>query len=169
MRWLAASVALAVLFPVRPARAAEPDPGAALFSGAALNLAGFVVGGALLATSHGGAAQNNAGWLSMEGAFTLSPVVAHGVVGEWWRGAAFAAVPGAALAVTAGMFASDGTAVERGELPEQRWMWGLYGVGLFASAAGIVDAMFAPARALPVRVAPVLGAGQVGLRIGGTL
>jgi hypothetical protein len=169
MRWLGASIALAVLLPVREARAAEPDPGLALFSGAAVNLAGFVVGGTLLATSHGRGAQNSAGWLTMESAFTVSPLVAHGVVDEWWRGAAFAALPAATLATTAGIFADDPTAVERGGLPEQRWMWALFGVGLFASAAGIVDAMFAPARALPVRVAPAIGAGQVGLRIGGTL
>ncbi len=161
-------VALALLSP-SDAHAAAPDPALALFSAASIQLLGFVVGGALLATSQSDSGRNNAGWLTIEGGFTLAPLAAHGVANEWGRGALFAAVPAAALGTTAGLFASDPGAVERGGLPEQRWMWGLFGVGLMASVAGVVDAMLASGRVPAVRIEPAVAMGQLGLRIGGTL
>jgi len=168
MRSSAVLVSFALLVP-SPCRAADPDPAAALFSAASIHLVGFVVGGALLATSQSDSGRNNAGWLTIESGFTLAPFAAHGIMREWGRGALFAAVPACALGTTGGIFASDPGAVERGGLPEQRWMWGLFGVGLFASAAGVVDAMLAPGRSPVLRVEPAVAVGQLGLRIGGTL
>ncbi len=151
------------------ARAADPDPGLALFAGAGIQVAGFLLGGALLATSHSDPHQNNAGWLTIESGFTLAPLAAHAVEGEWGRGLVFAAVPGSALLTTGGLFVADPGAIERGGLPEQRWMWGIFGVGLFASAAGVVDAMFANHRSRRIYLQPAVGAGHVGFGIGGTL
>jgi hypothetical protein len=169
MRWITALVALGVLLPPRAARAEEPSGALALVSGGGVNLAAFVVGAALLGTSHGSNAQNNAGWLTIETGFTLAPVAAHAVVNEWVRGLVFAVSPGAALATTGGLFAAEPGAVEHGTLPQQRWMWALFGVGLFSSAAGVADAILAPSRSAAVSVTPLAGFDRFGLQLGGTL
>src|ERR1700729_2640881 len=104
MRSLALALALPVLLRAPSAHADEPDGTLAAFAGAATNLAGFIVGGAVLATGHRYAVPNNAGWLSIQGGFVLAPFVAHGVVGEWGRGALFSAIPAAAFAGTVALF-----------------------------------------------------------------
>jgi hypothetical protein len=156
-----------------PARADPREPAWGLVSGAAVALAGFVAGGVLLGTSSGSPgqsdAQDRAGWLTIAGGFGLAPAVAHAVVGEWGRGAAFAAPPVAAFAGSVGLFAYAPGAVEHGSLEQQRVLWSLFGVGLFSSAIGVFDAAFALDRAVPVRVAPVAGPGSAGLAIAGVL
>jgi hypothetical protein len=152
---------------VSPAHADEPDPAAAIIVGAATIFAGFAVGGMLLAVTgdHNGA--NEAGWLVLESGFALAPLTSHAAVGEWGRGAVFASVPTATTLATIPVFLIDPAAVEHGNLPEQRVMWGLFCGGLATSMAGVVDTLFAPARA--VQVAPVLGHGSAGLVVGGAL
>jgi hypothetical protein len=159
----------ALLFIAPSARASGADPAVALVAGAAVSLAGFAVGGALLANSGDQAAQNNAGWLTIQGGFALAPLVAHGAVGEWGRGAAFASVPTAMFAGTATLFGLEPDAVDHGTLPEQRVIWGLLCAGLFSGALGVVDVAFAPDRARSVHVSPTVGATGVGLQIGGAL
>jgi len=170
--------------------AARADDGAsssgwALASAGAIDVTGFIVGGMLLARGGGDHLRDNAGWLTIESGFVLSPVAAHGVNGEWGRGALFAVVPLAALAVTAALFQAEPDTVEGGTLPQQRWMWAMFGGGLFASAVGVVDALWAPGRApgrasgrasgrAPARaralvVWPAVARDQFGLQIGGTL
>jgi hypothetical protein len=168
MRSLAfpAVVAAACLL-TSPARAEGPDAALAFAAGAATVFAGFVVGGTFIAANQGDAAREEAGWFALESSFTLAPLVSHGLVGEWARGAVFAAVPTAMTLGTIPVFLVNGAAVEHGELPQQRVMWGLFSVGLAASMAGVVDTVFAPGRAL--HVAPAVGAGSAGVIVGGAL
>jgi hypothetical protein len=172
---VAVPLALAVGSLAPTARASPPDPpdaALALVSGAAVNVAGMIVGGTVMATSHGAILPYNAGWMTMEASFTVSPLLAHGLVGEWGRGLAFAAGPAAMLGGTAALFQMAPDTVEHGTLPQQRVMWALFGIGFLASAAGVVDATLAPRRARAIRdvvIAPVVGAGQMGLQIGGRL
>jgi len=162
-----AALTLAVLAPAM-ASADEPGAGLAVFTGAAVNVAGFIAGGAMLATNHS-TALNNAGWFTIEGGFTLAPFAAHAVEGEWGRGALFAALPAACLAGTAAEFGVVPATIDQGTLPEQRLQWALFLVGQFASMAGVVDAAFAPMRARKWYVAPTVGGGRFGLTLGGTL
>jgi ABC-type uncharacterized transport system permease subunit len=103
----------------------------------------------------------------MESGFTLAPLLSHALVGEWGRGALFAAVPTATTLATEPVLSTNEAAVEHGTLPQQRVMWGLFCGGLAASMAGIIDTAFAPGRS--VHVAPLLGAGSAGLLVGSTL
>jgi len=169
MRSLLAVAPLVLLFSSATARAANSDTTPAFAAATALNLVGFLAGGTLLGTSHGDSAQNDAGWLTIESGFVLAPLAAHGFVGEWARGAVFASVPAGTLGATAVVFANDPRGVEHGSLPEQRWMWAFFGVGLFASAAGVVDAMFAPSRQAAIALTPSVAGGSVGLAIRGLL
>lgn len=126
-----------------------------------------MVGGTLAATQRGSASGTEAGWFAIESGFTVAPLVAHGLVNEWVRGAVFAAVPTATTLATVPVFVATPASVEHGTLTQQRIMWGLFCGGLAASMAGVIDTAFAPARAL--QVAPILGNGSAGLVIGGTL
>jgi hypothetical protein len=162
-----AAVVTAMGLSAREARADGPDPAVAVVVGAASVVAGFVVGGTLTATSPGSPPGNEAGWFAIEGGFSLAPLLAHGVVGEWGRGAVFAAVPTATTLATVPVFASNDAAVEHGTLTQQRIMWGLFCGGLATSMVGIIDAAMASGRA--VQVAPVLGPHGMGLTLGGTL
>ena len=156
-----------------PSPASADDEGSssgwALASAGAVDVAGFVVGGTLLARGHGDHLRDNAGWLTIESGFVLSPIAAHAVSGEWGRGGLFAVVPLATLGVTVALFQQEPDTVESGTLPQQRWMWAMFGAGLFSSAVGVVDALWAPARAQKIAVRPTVAPGQVGLQIGGTL
>jgi hypothetical protein len=168
---LAASALLLVSL---PARASEPDTGLALLTAAALDTAGFVVGGALIGTSPSGGtgdAQRSFGWLAIQAGFTLSPLAAHGVVGEWDRGALFAAAPAAALAGTAGFYRWKTDGVIYGTWEEQWMLWGLFTTGLVVSTVGAVDVLFAGNRRHPpaLAVRPTLGLGEAGLRLEGSL
>jgi hypothetical protein len=105
----------------------------------------------------------------MESGFALAPLSAHAVTGEWGRGVAFAAVPAAAIGGTSALFAFDPGTVAHGSLPEQRWLWAMFGVALATSTAGVVDSLFAGARARSVVVAPAVATDRVGLVVGGAL
>lgn len=161
--------ALAALLGASSSQAAERDPALSLALAAGIDALGFVVGSALLSTSHSDDVQNNAGWLTIESGFVLAPLVAHGAGGQWGRGVLFAAVPASALAGTATVFALEPNAIERGTLPQQRWIWALFGVGLFSSAWGAVDAMLVGGGKRTIALQPNVGLGQLGVQIGGTL
>jgi hypothetical protein len=174
MRPLPLILASGVFFAPRSARAAEPDTGLAFASAAAFDAAGFIVGGALLGSSASGASgdgQRSLGWLAVQAGFTLSPLAAHGVVGEWDRGVAFAAIPAGTLSGTAAYLRTKTDGVEHNTLGESRVLWGLFSTGLAVSTAGAIDVLFAASRQRDrtITVWPTLGAGQVGLCIQGTL
>jgi hypothetical protein len=167
MRSLALPAILALFFVASPARADDSRPGIAAAVGAATIFAGFVVGGTVIATSPGSPGRTEAGWFVMESGFSLAPLMSHGLVNEWGRGAVFAAFPTATTLATVPIFLTNDAGVEHGTLPQQRVMWALFCTGLAASMAGIIDTAFAQGRSL--RIAPVLGAGNAGLMVGGVL
>jgi hypothetical protein len=157
-----------------PARAeqaatrAEPDTGLAFLSGASILVLGLGVGASLIA-SNAGRATDNTGWMVMQSGFAAAPLVAHGVVGEWGRGLLFASPSLATTAGTAAVFAVDGKAVRHSVLSEQRVLWSIFAVGLFASGYGVVDSAFADTRARRLVVTPIAGAGFAGIDVEGTL
>jgi hypothetical protein len=171
MRFFGTSAALATLLTLPPssARATEPDarPAVAVAVGAATIFAGFVIGGTLVAASGENPGKNEAGWLTIESGFALAPLTSHAVVGEWGRGAAFAALPTATTLGSVPVFLGDKDAVGSGTITQQAILWGLFVAGLGTSAIGVIDAAFAPGRAL--HVAPMLGPHQAGLILGGAL
>jgi hypothetical protein len=145
---------------------ADRDPVVAGIVGAATAFVGFAVGGTLMGVTDSSAV-NMAGWLTMESGFALAPLTAHAVVGEWWRGIAFSALPTAATLGTVPVFLYNEGAVLNGTLPQQRWMYGFIVGDILASGVGVVDAVLAPRRS--VYVVPTVGAGTVGLVVGGML
>jgi hypothetical protein len=153
----------------RAARAETPEPAAAFFAGALVFVGGFTAGGLLLATSNANITQDNAGWLAMNAGFTLAPLASHAFVGEWMRGLIFAAPPAAMTTGTFVLMDVDSGVIVHGSLPEQRVLWSLLGAGLFSGAVGVVDATFARERSVSLIVAPTVGAGRLGLELGGTL
>jgi hypothetical protein len=159
----------ALMLVAHASRADKPEPALAFFAGASVLLAGFAVGGTLLATSHANETRDNVGWLTIEATFAAAPLVSHALGGEWGRAAVFSAPPVAALGGTAALLAIDSGAIGHGELVEQRVLWSLFGIGLFSAAIGVVDSTFAGKRLGAVALAPVIGAGQVGVKVGGTL
>jgi hypothetical protein len=178
---LTSTAALVLVAP--PARAEKPEPATAFLAGASVFLAGFAIGGVLLATSHDHAPQDNAGWLTIETGFALAPFASHALVGEWTRALAYSAPPALVIAGTATVFGIDPAGVEHGPLGERYVLWTLLGAGLFSGAIGVVDSTLADRRAshgtraaggatcstLSAAVAPVVGSGQLGLMVSGTL
>jgi hypothetical protein len=156
----------AVLLLAPASARAEPDPVLAGVVGAATAFTGFAVGGTLMGVTTN-PATNMAGWLTMEGGFALAPFTAHAVVGEWWRGAAFSAVPTATTLGTVPVFLYNENAVLNGTLPQQRWMYVFMCSGILASGVGVVDAVLASRRS--VYLAPTLGGGNYGVVVGGAM
>jgi hypothetical protein len=163
------SLGLSLALFARPAgaRADEPDPVVGVASGAGIQTLGFAIGAMLLGTSHRAASQDNAGFLTIEAGLALAPLVAHGAVGEWGRGAAFTAIPAGTMAATGVFLAYEPGAVENGPIEQQRVLWSLLGAGILSSFAGVVDAAFARQRS--VIVTPTLGAGSAGIAVMGVL
>ena len=162
----------ALLLAASTARADPPDRGAALVGGAAVFVAGFAVGGMLVATGDSSAAQANVGWLVMQSTFVATPIFAHGVAGDWVRGLAWAAVPADATGGTVGLFAFDKGTVFHGSLGEQRWLWSLFGAGLAAGTAGLVDVVLEgkrPGAVSAVTLLPSIAPGRAGIEVQGVL
>jgi hypothetical protein len=156
------------------ARAEEPDTALALFTGAAVDTVGFIVGSTLLGTAPPGGngdAPRSFGWLTMEAGFTLAPVASHAVVGEWGRGALFAAAPATTLAGTAAFYRWKTDGIAYGTWEQQWLLWGSFTAGLAVSTVGVVDVLFAGKRQREhgLAVRPTIGYGQAGLRIEGSL
>jgi hypothetical protein len=168
-RVLGLAVVGAALCTASTSRADPPDPTIALVVGAGVLVASFAVGATVLASAEGDNGPSNTGWMIMQSGFALAPLAAHGVVGTWGRGLAFSAVPVATAAGTLGLFEAEPGTILHGSLPQQRFLWGLYGVGLAASVVGVVDATLTIPRIGPVAIAPAIAPGHVGLEVGGSL
>jgi hypothetical protein len=171
---IASALALSVTLLPAAARAEKPDEALALLVGSGTTLAGFAAGSLLLGTSGDQRLQNNIGWLTIQGGFALAPLTAHAVVGEWGRGALFAAAPAAMWGGSLGLVQYAPNVVGHGTLEQQRVLWGFFGVGFFSSAVGVVDAMFAGKRvqhgsSARMRVAPLVATGTAGLSLEGLL
>ncbi len=154
--------------PAAPEAPAVPDTAAAFVTGASVFVLGMGVGASLIGSNSGRTA-DIAGWMVMQSSFAASPIVAHGVAGEWGRGLLLGSVPLATTAGTATVFAVDPNAVRHSALPEQRLLWSLFVVGLFSSVYGVVDATWADERARRVAVTPMLGPRIAGVVVGGNL
>jgi hypothetical protein len=163
----AACLAAAVLG-TTPAHA-EPDPAVGFVAGTAVLLLGFTVGATVVAGANGSNGPTNAGWLIMESGFALAPWTAHAALGQWTRGLAFTAIPAATFGGTVGLVDYSPGTVLHGTLTEQRTLWGLFGVGLASGVIGVVDVTFAGPRPRSVAIAPMVGAGEVGMQVGGSL
>jgi hypothetical protein len=156
-----------------PARAESPDtppppdPALAGIVGAATAFLGVAVGGTIMGVVGDNSPPAMAGWLAMEGGFALAPLTAHAVVGEPLRGLAFSAIGTGATLGTIPVFLYNEGAVVHGTLPQQRWMYVLLCVDILSSTIGVVDAVFAPKRA--VHVVPMVGNGEYGITLGGSL
>ena len=164
---LAASLGALVL--ATPSARAESDPGVGLVAGTAVLLLGFTVGSTVVATADGSNTATNAGWLIMESGFVLAPWTAHAALGQWTRGLAFAALPAATTGGTIGLFDYSAGTVLHGTLPQQRILWGLFGAGLVSGVAGTLEVIFASPRVGPVAIAPIVGAREMGVQVGGDL
>jgi hypothetical protein len=175
MRFFAhASVAAALVAVPRAARADEPDTALALFAGASVDVVAFVAGGTAVSTSPAGSAgdaRRSLGWLAIGSGFVAAPVVAHGIVGEWARGAIFSVVPAASLSATVAMYRTRPDSVENSSLDDQRVTWGLFTAALIASTVGLVDVLSAPARQRPLGIGlvPAMGPTMLGLQLQGRL
>lgn len=173
----------ALMLVAAPSWADEPAPALGFLVGASTFVAGFVVGGILATTGSGNDAQENAGWLTMEAGFAIAPIASHAVTGEWTRALVFGAPPAAAFAGSATLLGKHPATIEHGELADQRLIWSLFGSAVLVGLVGVVDAALAQRRAgarsspahatasarLSFDVVPVLGSGQIGLRVGASL
>jgi hypothetical protein len=169
-----ASLVAALATVPRAARADEPDTALALFAGASVDVVGFIAGGTVVSTSPAGGAgdaRRSFGWLAIESGFVAAPLVAHGIVGEWGRGAVFSVVPVASLAATAAMYRTRTDSVDNSSLDDQRVAWSLFTAALIASTVGLVDVVSAPnrRRASGIALVPALSPTMAGLQLQGRL
>ena len=159
-----ASIALVVLLaaaaPARIAAAAPPDapdpPGArradvtlALVSGVATALIPIALGGMHTASAPvGDDGARNVGFAVAGVGPALAPIVAHAVLGEWKRAAAFGAVPVGErdrdLRLLAGGARRASSTAPWRRAPRSAI---LYTADLLGAAVGLVDVMMAPERA----------------------
>jgi hypothetical protein len=169
---LALGAALVTAAP--PARAAPPEsessdagasPGTtALVTGIAVAGASLAYGGTLLTTGRGLAVKRD-GLLVMDTGLTLAPLIAHGVTGEWGRGALFTLAPAAGEIGMALLLAAQPQAPVVGKHKSQRIYPILITVSVLGSALGIFDAALADER-LP-HVALAAGDGGFGAELSG--
>jgi hypothetical protein len=111
----------------------------------------------------------------------LSPIVAHAILGEWTRAAAFGVPTVATEIAIAAYVTAEPDAVFHGTMGSRTAFGLLLSADIFGAAFGIVDVAMARERWLargkraargPFRdfsISPRIGHGQVGLVLGGTL
>jgi hypothetical protein len=128
----------------------EPRGPTALLTGLAVAGTSFGLAGFMLATD-AGLPVKHAGLAVLHGGLTLAPLAAHGVVGEWGRGAAFAVAPALGGLGMAALLAERPEAPVVGKNKSQRIYPVLITVSVIASAVGIFDAALVDERA-PVSV-----------------
>jgi hypothetical protein len=111
----------------------------------------------------------------------LSPIIAHSVLGEWKRAAAFGAPTVASEIAVCAFVAIEPDGVFHGTVGSRTAFGLLFSADVFGAAIGIVDVMMARERWSPrgrraarapwrdVSFAPRIGRGQAGFVLGGTL
>jgi len=125
---------------------AAPSRGTtALVTGIALAGASLVYGSTLLTTGRGLAVKRD-GVIVMDTGLTLTPLLAHGIVGEWGRGALFTLAPAAGEIGMAILLAAHPDAPVKGKHKDQRIYPVLITVSVLGSALGIFDAALADER-----------------------
>lgn len=162
--------------PGEGASAADPPVGVALAAGAATALIPLAIGASHTASSTTFPTRN-AGMIAAGAGFALAPIVAHVVLGEWKRAAAFGALP---LAGEIGIITLTTINPEAifGATKGTRTAFAImFSAGAFGAALGLIDVVFARERARerlpqPLRnaaIAPMIGPSTAGLVLGGAL
>jgi len=156
--------------------AADPPVGIALATGAATALIPLALGAAHTANASTYASRN-AGFVVAGAGFALAPIVAHVVVGEYARAAAFGALPLAVDISVIALTTANPDAIFAATKGSRTAFGIFFGAGVFGAMLGLVDVAFARDRArarLPkalrgAMVAPMIGPGTAGLVVGGPL
>ncbi len=111
----------------------------------------------------------------------LAPIVAHAVLGEWKRAAAFGAVPVASEIAISAFLQAYPAGVFNGTVGSRTTFGILYTADLLGAAVGLVDVMMAPERArerrasasrsrgIGLTLVPSVGPGHAGIVLGGAL
>jgi hypothetical protein len=139
--------------PLRAAPAAprpEPRGPTALLTGLSIAGTSFGLAGFMLATD-AGLPVKHGGLAVLHGGLTLAPLAAHGVVGEWGRGAVFAIAPALGGIGMAALLSERPEAPVVGKNKSHRIYPVLITASVVGSAVGIFDAALVDERA-PVRV-----------------
>jgi hypothetical protein len=131
----------------------------AVAAGAATSFASFA-GGIIVAAEAHDRATRNAGLIGAQAGLTLSPVVAHAIMGDPARGALFALIPLAGVATTVTLASTIPDFVAHAPPPIQWTTIAALAVSVFGSTFGVLEA---------VSVAPVVGGSMAGAMVGGKL
>ena len=122
-----------------PTDAAEPSGVGAILLGAATALVPVGIGATLMARArHDGT--RNVGFVVAGAGFVVAPLFAHGLHGEWGRGALFCIPPAAAETGMIAIVSANPDAVFTGTTLSRTAFVGLFSLNIFTSAIGIVDA-----------------------------
>lgn len=162
--------------PPEGASAADPPVGIALAAGAATALIPLALGASFAAgTKDYG--QRNVGYAVAGAGLAISPIMAHVIVGEYARGAAFGAVPVACEIGIVSLVSVMPNAVFSGSTGSRTTFAILFSLDAFGATLGLVDIALAATRARerlpkPLRgltVLPVMGRDRAGIAVGGVL
>jgi hypothetical protein len=118
---------------------------AAFVAGTALATIPFAIGATITSSSHE-IETNNAGVITMQSGLLVAPLVAHGIVDEWGRGAIFSILPALSEAGMITVLATTPKAVTHTTLETQRYFYFLITGSLVGGSIGVIDALRAPAR-----------------------
>jgi hypothetical protein len=143
----------------------------------------MVIGGIHIATAPTGTdGPRDVGYAVAGVGPALSPIIAHAVLGEWKRAAAFGAPTVASEIAICAFMAAEPDAVFHGTMGTRTAFGLLFSADVFGAAFGSVDVLMARERWLarnnkraawrPLRdltLSPRIGRGQAGFVIGGTL
>lgn len=131
-----------------------------------IGIAGASLGyGATLLTWNSSLAVKHTGLAVMHTGLTLAPLMAHGVVDEWARGAVFSIAPALGGIGMGALLAVRPDAPIKGKQKSQKIYPVLITVSVLGSAAGIFDAAFCDERLPKVNVA--VGDGYAGAELTG--
>jgi hypothetical protein len=158
--------------PPRRARRAAPNLAVAFVAGAATALIPLALGAAHAATAVGDG-QRSVGYAVGGAGLALSPIVAHVVLGEWQRAAAFGAAPVASEIAICSIMTAQPDYIFHGTVFSRTVFAVLFSIDVFGAAAGLWDVAMADDPKRPfagkLTIAPTLGQGRFGITAGGTL
>ena len=144
----------------------------ALAIGIAIDAVSFAVGAATLGNDELAGDRARAGWLTCSAGFAVAPFVAHAIMGQWLRGAAFSAVPLASVVGNAFVLGANSNVDQMPLNPDQRLVYAFTTAGLLGSFIGLLDVvLYKPSKPRVVRwahVAPSISRAGGGFVVGGS-
>lgn len=164
------AILVAVIAAARPASGRELEPIWGFAAGLATAMGSLALGGGLAAGSDSQTAKY-AGVFVIAGGLALAPLISHLMAREWKRALVFGALPAACAATVIGLLAGEDNLLDGGGAPPRIAFGAMLAVELFASGVGLIDSLMAGERK-PRRtwaVMPLVGRGQLGLAVGGSL